>query len=87
MVKNSFVKKDICCRYTLELHLWGNSNVNLQHYVTENKENYLEIYTNQVSCPLSLPKLLISAKITCRSIANCLYLHDSYISKFELMNY
>ena len=28
------------------------------------------------------PKLTISSKIP-----NCLYLHDSYISKFKLMNY
>ena len=32
-------------------------------YVTENKENYLEIYTCQVSCQLSLPLLLISIKM------------------------
>ena len=48
MVKNSFIEKDICCRYTLELPHRGNSNVYLQH-VTENKvENYLEIYIFQV---------------------------------------
>ena len=36
-------------------------------YVTENKENYLEIYTYQVLCPLSAsvihPKLPISIRI------------------------
>ena len=37
-------------------------------YVTENKENFLEIYTYQVSCPLPLrlfknPKLPVSIKI------------------------
>ena len=60
-------------------------------YVTENKEeNYSEIYIFQVSCPLSLPLLNIS---NCQSVLKfysshsttiCLYLHDSYISKFEI---
>ena len=35
--------KDICCRCTT--------------FVTENEENYYEIYTSQVSCPFSLPLL------------------------------
>ena len=36
--------KDKCCRYTLELPLWGNSNVYLQNNVTEIKEvNYLDL--------------------------------------------
>ena len=78
--------KDICCRYTL---------VRVPTtYVTENKEeNYLEIYFLQVSCPLSLPLLNIPncqsvlEFLECLSTANCLYLHDSYISKFEFMNY
>ena len=63
----------------------------LQH-VTENKEEkYLEIYIFQVSCPLSLPLLNIP---NCQSVLNflslyckLLYLHDSYISKLEFMNY
>ena len=83
--------KDICCRYTLELPHRDNSNLYLQHYVTENKEgNYLEIDIFQVSCPLSLPLLNIP---NCQSVLKflspccCLYLHDSYISKFEFMNY
>ena len=61
-------------------------------YVTDIKETYSEIYTKQVSCPLALPLLNIS---NCQSvlkylslyIANCLYLHDSYITKFDFMNY
>ena len=61
-------------------------------YVTENKEeNYLEIYTCQVSCPLPLPLLNIPTRQTVLktrgSTSNCLCLHDSYISKFEFMNY
>ena len=66
----------------------------LTTYVTENKEeNYLEIYIFKVhvSCPLSLPLLNIpnckSVSNFCQSTANCLYLHDSYICKFELMNF
>ena len=33
------------------------------------------------------PKLPISIKISCHSTANCLYLHDNYISKFKFKNY
>ena len=57
-------------------------------YAIENKEeNYLEIYIFQVSCPFFFisfkhPKLPIS-----RSAANCTYLHDTYISKLEFINY
>ena len=57
------------------------------YYVTQNKENYLEMYTCQVSWPLSLPLLNIPNCQISGSTANCLYLHDSYISKFEFMNY
>ena len=59
-------------------------------YVTENKENYLVIYTYQVSCPLSVPLFKLP---NCQSVlkyhhstANCLYLHDSYVAKLDLMN-
>ena len=55
------------------------------------EENFLEIYIFQESSPLSLPLLNIPNANqyfnSCHSTANCLYLHDSYISKFELMNY
>ena len=69
-----------------------NAYVVLTTYVTENKEeNYLEIYISQVSCPLSSPLFSIP---NCQSglkflspYCKCLFLHDSYISKFELMNY
>ena len=30
---------------------------------------------------------LIARASSCHSTENCLYLHDSYISKFEIMNY
>ena len=62
-------------------------------YVTENKEgNYLEIYIfQQVSCPLSLLLLYIPKRqsvLQCLSLyRKLLYLHDSYISKFQFMNY
>ena len=58
-------------------------------YVTENKENYLKIYTYQVSFPLSLRLLNIPncqsvLKYLIYSMANCLhvymYLYDSNIS-------
>ena len=52
-------------------------------YVTEIKETYFEIYNKQVSCPFKHLKLPISTKIP----VNCLYLHDSYITKFDFMNY
>ena len=38
-----------------------------------------------VFASFKLLKLPISIN-TCRSTANCLYLHDSYISKLEFMN-
>ena len=64
MVKNSFIEKNLCCGYTLELPHRGNSMSQFQcvptTYVTENKEeNYLKIYIFQVLCPLSLPILNI----------------------------
>ena len=60
--------------------------------VTEIKETYFEIYTKQVSCPLSLPLLNIS---NCQPVLKYLSLafffifklHDSYITKFDFMNY
>ena len=54
---------------------------------TENKEE------NYVHCNTSFkhPKLPISIKIPVTLVqitaANCLYLHDSYITKFDFMNY
>ena len=62
-------------------------------YVTEIKGPYFEIYTKQVPCPLALPLLNISS---CQSVlkylslldmASCIYLHDSYVYKFDFMNY
>ena len=85
MVKNSFIEKT----YVVGIH-W-NCLCESTTYVTENKENYLEIYSYQVSCPLSLPLLNIP---NCQSVLKFLslycklfILHDSYISKFEFMNY
>ena len=62
-------------------------------YVTEIKETCFEIYAKQVLCPLAFlfkhPKLPISIKIsiTNQYMASCLYLLDSYITKFDFMNY
>ena len=58
-------------------------------YVTEKnkEENYLEIYIFQASCPLSLPFLTNQYWNSCHSNANCLYLHNSYITKYDFMNY
>ena len=60
-------------------------------YVTEIKEIYFEIYTKQVSCQLAF--LFYTSQTanqylnTCHYMANFLYLHDSYITKFDFMNY
>ena len=60
--------------------------------VTEIRETFFENYTKQVSCPFALPLLNIShcqsvLKYLSLYIANCLYLHDRYITKFDFMNY
>ena len=90
---------DICCRCILELPLWGNFNIAYMRqfqcvpttYVTEIKKTYFEIYTKQVSCTLPSSfkhlKLPISIKIPVTIIANCLYLHERYITKFDFMNF
>ena len=85
MVKKLPYRKDIQCIETIPMCTFPT-------YVTENtEENYLEIYVFQVSCPLSLHLLNIpncqSVLNSCHFIANCLFLHDSYISKFEFMNF
>ena len=56
-------------------------------YVNKIKENYLEIYTYQVSCPLSIvfasfkhPKLPISIKIPVTLWQIVYIYYDSYIS-------
>ena len=60
-------------------------------YVTEIKETYFEIYTkkyhvNWLSSFKHL-KLPISIKIFVTNMANCLYLHDSYVTKFDFVNH
>ena len=55
-------------------------------YVTEIKETYFEIYTKQVACPLNIANCQ-SVLNTSNYMANCLYLPDSYITKFDFMNY
>ena len=56
-VKTSFTEKTFVIGAHWNCLFGGNSNVNLQQYVAENKENYLEIYSYQESCPLSLALL------------------------------
>ena len=56
-------------------------------YVTEIKETYFEIYAKQVSLLFKTSQTANQYKNTCHFIANCLYLHDSYITKFDFMNY
>ena len=74
---------DICCRCTLELPKCEPTT-----YVTKIKETYFEIYTKQVACPLALPLLNISnCQLVLKHLSNCLYLHDSCITKFDFMNY
>ena len=55
-------------------------------YVTEIKETYFEIYTKQVLCPLAFLSQHLKLSISFK-IVNCLYLHDSYITKFDFVNY
>ena len=67
---------------------WPNSNMYQQHMFTENKETNFEIYIYEESCPLKNLNLPISIKILIRvAIWQSLYLHDSYIAKFDYMNY
>ena len=51
-----------------------------------NKENSFEIYTYQELCPLPQPLKVSHAANqyynTCHFMANCLYLHVNYITKF-----
>ena len=75
MVKNPFIEKT----YVEDTH-WNclieaipMCTYNMISYVTENKEeNYLEIYIFQVSCPLSLPFLIIP---NCQSVLKFLSLY------------
>ena len=91
-----FVKKKFMVEnsHLLKVHnvvwailLWTNS------IFSENKENIFEIHTYQELCPLSLSLYKTSQpaiqywNYTCHSLANCLYLHYSYTTKFDFMNY
>ena len=44
------------------LHVYFSSCMLVQHFTENKEENYLEIYTLQVSCPLSLPLLIAELK-------------------------
>ena len=78
--------KDICCRYILELPLWDNSNVYLQHMLLEIRKLNLNLHLNPVACPLffASESSQISNQYynTCHYTTNCLYLDNSYTSKF-----
>ena len=58
-----------------------------QQHVTEIKETYLNKYYSHWLSSFKHLKLPISIKIPVTIMANCLYLHDSYITKFDFMNY
>ena len=60
-----------------------------QHmFDTEIMETYFEIYIYQESYPLAVPLKNISiCKSVLKYLSLCLYLHDSYIPKFYLINY
>ena len=82
--------KDICCRYTLELPQWGNSNVYLQHMLLKIREKNIWKFTfsnynvHIVSTFVKHSKLPISIKIPVtllQIIYNCM------TSKLEFMNY
>ena len=79
----------ICCKYTLELPYRGHSIAYLQH-VTKNKE---ENYFGNLHFPSIMSSVFTSFKHpnhyqnSCHSTANCSYLHDSYLSKFEFIYY
>ena len=49
-------------------------------YVTENKENFLEIYTFQVSCQLFLRLLNIP---NCQSVLKYLLLYPNYLYLYD----
>ena len=82
---------DICCRCILEWPLWGYSNVYQQHMWLKLRNPILKYTLNKYHIHwLSSFKLLIlpfSIKIPVTIMANCLYLHDRYITKFDFMNY
>ena len=56
-------------------------------YVTEIKETYFEIYIYQEPCPFKHLNPQISIKIPVTIWQIVFILHDSYITKFDFMNY
>ena len=53
----------------------------------EHKETYFEIIMSISFASLKHLKLPISISEYCLYMANCLYLHDSYTTKFDFTNY
>ena len=58
-------------------------------YVTEIEETLFQIYTYNVTSIMSIgfAPTVNQFNNTCHFIANCLYLHGSYITKFDFINY
>ena len=81
MVKKSFIEK------TNVVGTHWNSNVYLQHMLLKIRKKTIWKFTfSKYHVSFKHPKLPISIKIPVTT-ANCLYLHDSYSSKFEFMIY
>ena len=68
----------------------GNYNVYIQHMLLKTTEKIGKLHfpsiMSIVFTSFKHPKLPINIKFSVTT-ANCLYLHDSYISKFECMSY
>ena len=88
MEKIAFIEKT-CCSYTLALPHRGNSNVYLQHMLQEQLCEHLHL-PSVISIvfasfkPFNVP---FRIKIPVSLLQMVYILHDSYISKFEFMNY
>ena len=78
--------------YTLELPHRGYSNVYLQHMLLKIRKKtiwkftFSKYHVNRLYLFLT-SQTAIQYLIFCHSTAKCLYLHDSYISKFKFMNF
>ena len=63
----------------------------IKTYVTEIRKIILKFTLTKylVHCPCLFKTSLTANQYqnTCHSTANCLYLHDNYISKFDFMNF
>ena len=89
--KHSFIEFFICCRCTLNLPQWGNSNLHQQHMLLKLRKHVLKYTLNKYHvhwlCLFQTSQTANQYYDTCHYIASCLYLHDSYITQFDFMNY